>query len=128
MYNGYLLKINGTIFPNRLIRIETYKVTPKQKQSIDSYVDGDGYFHQTVLPHRRSKIEFETPHLRVADIILIGALFPDNNDTNFVFEYYNPETDDYQTGKAYAPDITYTIQKTKDSIIYMPVRIAIIEN
>jgi len=127
MYNGYLLKINGTTFPNRLIKVETYKVTPKQKQSIDSYVDGDGYFHQTVLPHRRSKIEFETPHLGVADTLLINAMFAEN-DTEANIEYYNPQTDTYHTGKAYLPDITYTIEKTEGGIRYLPLRIAIIEN
>ena len=126
-YQGYLLKINGIVFPKRLIKIETYNIAPNQKQTIDAYVDGNGYFHQTILPHRRSKIEFETPALKVVDTILINAMF-DDNDTAANIEYYNPKTDSYHTGTAYLPDITYTIVSDHDGILYNPIRIAIIEN
>ena len=77
-YAGYLIKVggaNGTVFPMKYIRVETYKCTPNQRIDQGSDSDATGELHRTVLPHTRTKIEFETPQmLRGADVAAISSL------------------------------------------------------
>ena len=65
-YAGYLIKVggaDGTVFPMKYIRVETYKCTPNQRIDQGSDSDATGTLHRTVLPHTRTKIEFETPQM-----------------------------------------------------------------
>lgn len=90
-------------------------------------MDGNGGFHQTTLPHRRTKIEFNTPCLKTSDIETINAFFP--NETNILVEYWNPKKSIYETSKFYTPDIEYSpLIDNETDIIYFPIRIALIEN
>ena len=40
-----------------------YTATPDQMQDKDSYVNAKGFLRRTVLPHSRTKIEWNTPYL-----------------------------------------------------------------
>lgn len=114
-YNGYMLKIGNFTFPLKYIRLETYKIAPDQRQEFDSYVDADGVLQRpTVVSHTRTKIEFETPYMRVADMrSLLDSIWANLTDTLKLecnCEYYDIETDSYKTGKFYMPatrDYTY---------------------
>ena len=62
-FEGWILKINGEIFPNCLIALESYDCTPDQIMDLDPYRDGMGELHRNALPHTATSIEFSTPYL-----------------------------------------------------------------
>lgn len=124
-YNGYLLKVDGVIFPNDLIAFGTFSLTPKQRQDLDSYRDSTGYLHRNILPHMPSKIEFTTKLLHDADRVALENIL--KNRDAFNLEFWDTE---YRSGKFYSPDIKYEIydiEKVSGDIRYKPVRIAMIE-
>ena len=130
-YQGYLIKVGNTVFPMKYIRVETYKCTPNQRIDQDSDSDATGMLHRNVLPHTRSKIEFETPQmLRGADVLAINTLLglAGNARRDVTITYWDHESQDYKTGKCYVPDVSYQIMRnTGDDLVYMPIRYAFIE-
>lgn len=130
-YQGYLIKVGSTVFPMKYIRAETYKCTPNQRIDQDSDSDATGVLHRNVLPHTRTKIEFETPQmLRGADVLAISTLLglAGNAKRDVTITYWDHETQDYKTGKCYVPDISYQLMRnTGDDLVYMPIRYAFIE-
>ena len=130
-YQGYLIKVGGTVFPMKYIRAETYQCTPNQRIDQGSDSDATGELHRTVLPHTRSKIEFETPQmLKGADVAVITALLglQGNAKRDVTIEYWDHETPSYKTGRCYVPDIKYQLMRnTGSDLIYMPIRYAFIE-
>ena len=133
-YAGYLIKVggaNGTVFPMKYIRVETYKCTPNQRIDQGSDSDAAGELHRTVLPHTRTKIEFETPQmLRGADVAAISSLLglAGSRSRDVTIQYWDHESQSYKVGKCYVPDIAYQIMRpTGDDLIYMPIRYAFIE-
>lgn len=128
-FEGWMIKINGNIFPNSLIRMETYKITPDQETDLDDYTDNNGRFHRNVLPAKATKIEFETKIIRMRDAKQIFQIIPENDDEVTV-EYWNPRKFIYQSGDSYVPDIQYTIRRVIESendIEFGQIRIAFIE-
>lgn len=124
-YQGYLLRVDGIIFPNSLIAFGTFSITPNQRQDLDSYRDSTGYLHRNILPHMPSKIEFTTKVLHDADRVVLENIL--KNRDEFTLEYWDTE---YRTGTFYSPDLKYEIydiDKVSGSIRYKPVRIAMIE-
>lgn len=128
-FEGWLLKVNGVIFPNSLIRAETYKITPDQETDLDDYTDNLGIFHRNVLPAKASKIEFETPTIGLRKAHEIFEIIPENDDSVSI-EYWNPRKFRYQSGDSYVPDIQYALKKVDEEgkdITYDQIRIAFIE-
>ena len=125
-FAGYLLKINGTIFPNKYIQLDSYASTPNQIMDIDTYRDADGVLHRNTLEHTASKIDFNTPYLNLANKINFQSYIPTRKQ--LTLEYWNDETNAYAAGTFYVPDIAYEIyQTTSNDIIYKPIRVAFIE-
>lgn len=124
-YNGYLLKVDGVIFPNSLIAFGSFSIIPNQRQDLDSYRDSTGYLHRNILPHMPSKIEFTTKALHDADRAALENIL--KNRDEFTLEYWDTA---YKTGIFYSPDIKYEIydlNKVSGKMRYKPVRIAMIE-
>lgn len=124
-YQGYLLKVNGVIFPNNLIAFGSFSITPNQRQDQDSYRDSTGYLHRNILPHKVTKIEFNTKLLHESDKADLETILQGRDE--YVLEYWNSG---YQTGTFYSPDLKfdmYDIDKMSGDIRYKPVRIAMIE-
>jgi hypothetical protein len=126
-FNGYYLKINGTTFPNDFINIESLGITPDQILDDDAYTDADGVLHRSTLPHRRTKIEFNTPDkFSQGQNQTLQTYF--TNMITIDVEYWNPKINGYSTGTFYSPDIDYTIKYCIGTTIYYnPIRIALIE-
>lgn len=125
-YQGWLLKINGRIFPMDYIAHASYKATPDQQQDEDSYQDANGRLHRNVLPHTRTKIEWTTPFIHLDDKIAMLAYFPDT--VTMSVEYWNDKRNDYTTGTFYVPDIQFPYYDAGETDIrYNPIRIALIE-
>lgn len=125
-FTGYLFKVEGRIFPLNLIKVETYDTTPNITQDEDSFQDGDGYLNRKILPHKRSKFEFETPRFNEQQNDVIKSYLVNQQSLNI--EYWNPRKGLYEQGKFYAPDLNYVIYNIEgNNIIYKPMRIAFIE-
>lgn len=125
-YQGWLLKFDDREFPMKFIAHHSYDATPNQKQDEDSYQDSTGRLRRNVLPHTRTKIEWNTPFLHLADKKEMQSYFP-NRETMTV-EYWNDETNSYETGTFYVPDIKFPYYDVDDDDIrYNPIRVAVIE-
>ncbi len=125
-YQGWLLKFEGRIFPMDFIAHHSYDATPSQKQDEDSYQDSDGRLHRNILPHTRTKIEWNTPFMHLEEKKEMQSYFP-NRETMTV-EYWNDETNSYETGEFYVPDIKFPYYDADaDGIRYNPIRVALIE-
>lgn len=130
-YAGYLLKVNGKVFPNRWINKDAYKIAPHQESDIDSYTDGNGLLHRNVAPHDRTKVDFSTINkLTLAEKQQIQAIIPTSKTrrVKLALEYWDDDTNTYMTGDFYAPPIEYPIHDADDTdIVYNSIRIAFIE-
>lgn len=114
-----------------------YTSTPNQMQDKDSYVNGNGYLKRTVLPHSRTKIEWNTPYLTYEDkcklVSLLKKGFQAGGECNasqrkIRIRYYNDWTDSYDHMYAYVPDIEFKPGGIyHGEMIYQPIRIAFIE-
>ena len=126
-FKGHLLKIEGTVLPNEYI--VDYMATPDQVQDKDSYQDVDGNLHREILPHTRSKIEFQTPVMTLEEKIAFQSYFPDRKtNPKISVEYWNDERNAYVTGEFYLPDIQFKpFMIIGSSMMYKPFRVALIE-
>lgn len=130
-YEGYLLKVGNTIFNLDWIKYDTYSVTPNIRQDKDSYEDCNGVLHRNVLPHRPSKIEFET---RVLDNTQAGLImstvksaWTNIGERKLSITFWNPEENGYTTADAYMPDIQWKIMDADNTKLrYRPARICFI--
>lgn len=105
-FNGYYIKKDGNIFPNYIIAKEGYKNTPNQRTDKDSYVDGAGGLHRTILPVQRSTVKLTTiDEFRYSEKLIIKSFFIPRDVVTM--EYFNDETDAYETARFYVPDIEY---------------------
>lgn len=126
-FQGYLLKIEGAALPNKYI--VDFSSTPHQAQDKDSYQDITGELHREILPHTRTKIEFNTPPLFMDEKQDFQSYFPDRKiQPKINVEYWDDEYNCYTTGTFYTPDIQYKIKRIAGSRIeYKQTRIALIE-
>lgn len=105
MYEPYI-KVGNYVFPLDKIRLESFKISPDQRQEFDSYVDGNGVLQRpNVVEHTRTKIEFETPPMYIFELreILrnIWANLTDTLKLECTVTYYDIETDTTKPGNFY---------------------------
>lgn len=127
-FEGWLLKINGFDM-TPYIHAGSYKATPNQRTDLDDYTDNDGVFHRNELPAKATKIEFDLKPMHLIDKVKVQGAFGSSRSEVSV-EYWNDETNQYQTGRMYIPDITfepYMVYREDQDILYNPTRIAVIE-
>lgn len=130
-FNGYLLKAVKTnkIFPSEYILTETWNSTPKQREEIKAYRDDNTRdLTRVTAQGTKSVFSFETRNnLHLEDKIAIQKFFTDaEEDTDEAhlqrkvqLQYWNDETNQYETSYFYRPDIQFTIKKiTTDDILY----------
>lgn len=126
-FQGYFIKKDGVPFPNRLVARKGYESVPNRRTDKNSYVDGMGELHRTILPKKRSTFVLRTVgDLSDADVTLIQSFFP-NRDV-VTLEYWNREENAYKTAKFYVPEITYVtdILDENDQPVYDPLEIEFI--
>lgn len=129
-FDGWVLKINGEIFPNNLIAYDSYKCTPDQIMDLDPYRDADGLLHRTALPHTATSIEFTTPPLRLLDIEKLNTFITKENRVQCEIEYWNPNRFAYSQGTFYIGDVPYefiNVDEMKKGILHKGVKITITE-
>lgn len=133
-YSGYLLKVGGTNVPLDTIKYETYKITPNQRIDFNSTRSTDGYLHRNAVSHTASKIEYETPPMdsvKQANLMTIFRnAWTSERERKCTVTYFDPETDSYQSGTFYMPDIQWIIRNVDNNrnvVNYNQCRIAFIE-
>lgn len=111
-FEGYYIKVNGTTFPNDLLAKEGYSNTPCIRTDKNSYVDGKGALHRTILPVKRSTLKINTiDGFTYGQKLIMKAFFIPRDVITIT--YWNDETDAYETARFYVPEITY-IHKSQD--------------
>lgn len=130
-YQGYLLKVNGKIFPNSMIRAQTYSINPNQITDADSYTDNDGKLHRNPLEHTSTKLEFNIPMIKDSEMDSLYDILPFSTPhakVSVEIEYYNPYTRSYDEAAVYIPDVNFTMYSADDDdILYEEIRLAFIE-
>lgn len=122
--------IAGYVFPLSYIKLETFKISPDQRQEFDSYVDGNGVLQRpNVVTHTRTKIEFETTYLytqQVNDLLTsIWAQLADTLKLECYVRYWDLETRTTKTGYFYMSGTREYTYYNKE--IINPIRFAFIE-
>ena len=106
---GYVLKVGDSIFPNSLLAPNGYSNIPDRRQDKNSYTDGRGVTHRSILPVKRTTIKIKTKDdLTYGEKLIIQAFFP--NRDKVVAQVWNDERNIYQTMTCYVPDVEYTIK------------------
>ncbi len=112
-FGSYLVKLGSYIVPYDLILLESYKVTPDQRQDVDSYRDLNQDLHRNVSSHYKSIVQFKTrPNLR-EDVFrsLLSSVhdnFKSTKERKIKISFWNPDKGSYGSGDFYwvQPNIT----------------------
>lgn len=113
-FNGTLVKIGDTEIV-KFVKQESYKISPAQRQDLDSFVNANGILERNVLAHKRSKIEINTipmDNTKMSKLMgIINANFISELERKVPLTYYCPDTDSYASGSFYIPDPQYPIDR-----------------
>lgn len=123
---------------DKYIAHENLTITPEQRQDLDSYVNAKGYLKRSVLSHKRTKIDFNTPYLRAGlmhafvGILNTGCGLNDGKCSEkqhkLRVRYFNSYDRDYHYAFCYFPDVDFKYGGVWDNKVhYMPTRVAFIE-
>lgn len=131
-YQGYVIKFGNTILPWSYIAANSYKCTPSRPLDLDSYRDGNGVLHRTVLSHTVTTIEWDTPYLSntqaQAMLSIIKGAMTNTKERKVTVTYYDHYNNTYKTGSFYIVDIEFVPFKADETeIIYNPIHIELIE-
>lgn len=129
-YQGYLISINNNIIPLSFMIMDSWTSTPDQETDIDSDVDLDGGLHRNVLPHTRTKIEFDTVDLHLDDKIALQVILPTTTTSRVStnIKYWNENTNSYVDARVYMTPIEFKIKDASGTdIIYQPLHFTFIE-
>jgi hypothetical protein len=123
-YLGYLLKIDGTVLPNKYIDMSTYKATPAVRRLLHSWYDGNGYLHEVYSPHSTTLISFSTSNIFLAKKNEFLKYFTVRD--HLPVEFYDDSTDAYRSDVFKIDDFAFEKIKVRSSnIIYKPVPITL---
>ena len=134
-FSGYLIKLGGNSGDNlhmELIAAESSSDTPDQRLESKAARAATGVLYRSTCSHKATKIEIETVPMTNKDLTglmsLIASHFSDANQRKLNLQYYDNETDNYNTGTFYMPDIQYKILRVDGNTIYYDsIRLAFIE-
>ena len=79
--NGYVLKVNGNIFPNSPpFAPGGYSNIPDRRQDKNSYTDGRGVTHRSILPVKRTTVKIKTvDNLTHGQLLIVKSYFPNRD-------------------------------------------------
>ena len=138
-FRGYLLKAVRTnaIFPLKYINYASWSSTPKQREEIKAYRDDNTRnLTRVTADGMKSVFAFETrAGLHLEDKMLIQKFFTDAEDGSEAhhqrkvqLEYWNEETNQYETSYFYRPDIQFSIKRIDENdIIYDSLKFDFVE-
>jgi len=124
-FEGYLLKSGNSIFPHKYMQLSSWKTTPNQREEIKAYRDDNTRnLTRVTAAGRKTAIQFKTrPHLHLSDKQIIQNWFvsheTNHDERKLPITFWNDESNTYQTGYFYRPNMEFKIEKiTDDDIIY----------
>lgn len=142
-FKGYLFQSIGTDsegntkytpFPNKYIKYESWSSTPDQREELVAYRDDNSRdLTRVTASGKKSIFSFTTRDgIHLADKIAIQKFFTsaetDTEQRKIQLQFWNEETNDYDTGYFYRPNMAFPIKKiTDDDIIYGEMTIDFIE-
>lgn len=132
-YKGYLMKFNGTVFPNSYLL--EYSSTPDQRMDVSAERDNRGNLHRSTIPVGKTSIKFTTHIMSLHEKIVMQNIIMNAINSNGIFEerkclveYWNDETNDYDTGWFYVPDIEYKVLDADfEDVRYAPISLELVE-
>lgn len=114
-FGNYIFKVGLLSFPLELIAPGGYDTTPNQRTDKNSYIDGTGALHRTILSTKRSTLKIITiDDLTEAQTLQIQALFPARDVVTA--SYWNKESNAYKTATFYMPDINWVINRFDEDL------------
>lgn len=135
-FKGYLIRrtVDNKNFPDKYIQYSTYSSDPDQREELKAYRDDNTRnLTRVTADGMKSKITFQTrENLHLDEKIEIQKFFTDKEiskkQKTISLKFWNDETNDYDTGTFYRPNMNFPIKKiTDDDIIYGAMTITCIE-
>lgn len=139
-FAGYLLKLTGTnlIFPHEYIALSSWKSTPNQREELKAYRDDNTRnLTRITAEGKKSIFSFSTrPNLRLVDKKIIQSFFTtgeamtggDSTQRKISLTFWNEETNLYQSGYFYRPNMEFPIVKiTNSDIVYGALAFSFVE-
>ena len=124
MYQGYRIKVNGTIIDNMMIKRGTYYSIPTTRV-ISSYYDAADNLHEELSPVKKMEIGFTIREHSAEEHIAIMAAFPGRNVT---VEYWNDTTGVYDVGTFRVDDLKASHKHAANGIRYGEIPVKLKEN
>lgn len=108
-FNGYYIKfIKGNtswIFPMDKMMVDTAEFSPYKVMDLDPYYDSTGLLHRNVVEHTSASMKWSTPPMSMTAkntlMASVRSMYTDVKHRNLTVEYYNDETDTYDTADCY---------------------------
>ena len=141
-FEGYLFKKTITVgtstldvpFPNRYIALDTWESTPNQREELKAYRDDNTReLTRITAQGKKSVFKFKTrKKLHLAEKQEIQTFFTasetDPNQRKIQLTFWNEESNSYQTGYFYRPNMPFKVYKITDNdIIYDEMSFELIE-
>lgn len=109
-YNGTLIKLGGVEFPHKWIFKDSYSITP-HTLDLDSNRNTKGVLQRNVLEHKSVTVSFQTVPMSVDEYeemwAFIRSKYIDAHEKQVSIAYYEWESGELKTMKAYIPDVTH---------------------
>ena len=133
-FDGWLLKFGNKVVPNKYLAYDDYTATPNQRTEVEAYRDLNNLLHRDTSPNFKTKIDFNTRPLYLAEKMELQSVFAsglvNRAQRKYSVTYWDDEQNTYRTGVFYMPDVDYKIinvdEETKN-ILYNKMRFALIE-
>lgn len=133
-FEGWLLKFGDTILPNRFFAYdEGWEITPRQRTELEGYRDDyTQKLYRITSEGLKTKIEAKLPAMSnekfVEFLSFINKGLENELQRKYRITYWDPETQEYETGSFYQPDTKYSPVYVREKIIlYKKIAFTLIE-
>ena len=135
-FRGYLIKAVATneTLDSKFIEMGTYKSNPDQREEIKAYRDDNSRdLTRVTADGEKTAFQFSTrKNMHLAEKMELQSWFyraeSNHKQRNIELEFWNDETNSYDRGVFYRPNMEFTIIRyTDDDIIYDALEIKGIE-
>ena len=135
-FRGYLLKATGaaSAFPDRFIEEGSWDSTPDQREELKAYRDDNTRdLTRVTAAGKKSVFSFSTREgLHLDEKIAIQNYFynneSDHTQRKINLTFWNDETNSYDTGDFYRPNMPFKIKRyTSNDIIYDSLKLEFVE-
>ena len=133
-FAGWLIKFpkTGEYFPHGLIEKDNYKSTPLQRTDIKAYRDNSILLHRVTSPNFKSKVEFQTIPINLAQLAqirtVLNAAMDNSKERRLQVCYWDDDLLTYRTMTAYMTDTTYPVSTiSNNNIKYNAIKFTFIE-